>query len=156
MFCNKCGNKIEDGSTFCSRCGARVEPPIYPSSVPVNGQPSETAASAATAAPDTSAAPDTASAANAVQMSESIPADGENAAQPAPAAESAVPRPIETAKTGWSSEVPIGENPPKAEKAEAPAKAAKYYTGVHLALCLITTGIMAMAAGVFAALYFMG
>jgi hypothetical protein len=64
-----------------------------------------------------------------------------------------VPRPVETAKSGWSTNVQITEKPQTPEKPEKPRK---YYTGAHLALCLVTTGIMAMAAGVFAALYFMG
>ncbi|MDE6221099.1 MAG: zinc ribbon domain-containing protein [Lachnospiraceae bacterium] len=24
MFCNKCGNQIEEGASFCTQCGAKV------------------------------------------------------------------------------------------------------------------------------------
>ena len=28
MFCTKCGERLEDGSTFCSKCGARADVPL--------------------------------------------------------------------------------------------------------------------------------
>ena len=49
--------------------------------------------------------------------------------------------------TGTAAEAP-------AEPQEKPVKPEKYYTSGQLALCLVTTGIMALAAGIFAALYF--
>ncbi len=40
------------------------------------------------------------------------------------------------------------------DKTGKPEKPRKYYTGAQLAICLVTTGIMAAAAGIFAGLYF--
>ncbi len=40
------------------------------------------------------------------------------------------------------------------ETSDKPEKPRKYYTGAQLAICLVTTGIMAAAAGIFAGLYF--
>ena len=145
MFCNKCGNKIDDKSTFCSWCGARIESPAAPRAPQEN--PTEK---------EPEAAVNTVPAGSAPQFG-STPGgqfQGIAAAKPTESGAAAgIPRPVETAKSGWSTNVPITEKPQTPEKPEKPRK---YYTGAHLALCLVTTGIMAMAAGVFAALYFMG
>lgn len=42
----------------------------------------------------------------------------------------------------------------KSDTPGKPEKTKKYYTGAQLAICLVTTGIMAAAAGIFAGLYF--
>lgn len=155
MFCNKCGKPIDDKSTFCSWCGAHVEAPVpqtAPAAEPTEKEPSTTAEPVTSAGSAVSgqeapsvAAPHFGAAGTAFP--------GAAAAKPEEnSVPTGVPRPVETAKSGWSTEVPIIDKPRKPEK---PAKPRKYYTGAHLALCLVTTGIMAMAAGVFAALYFM-
>lgn len=154
MFCNKCGNKIDDRSVFCSWCGAHIDNPAAPtvpqpaSAAPQEKPPVPDAAAGGYAAPREevrSAAPNSTNTAAAA-----FPGIPSGNPEPADSGTpDGVPRPVETAKSGWSTEVAIDEKPQKPEKTR------KYYTGAHLALCLVTTGIMAMAAGVFAALYFM-
>ncbi|MCI5668401.1 MAG: zinc-ribbon domain-containing protein [Oscillospiraceae bacterium] len=158
MFCNMCGNKIEENSIFCNRCGARMdtraaaapaEAPTAPAAaVP---QPAEaTVQNNPAAAPINSGEP----AGGSVQFggTAGIQFPGANSTPAEAPVPDAVPHPVESARSGWSTEVRIQDKPQKPTKAEKPRK---YYTGAHLALCLVTTGIMAMAAGVFAALYFM-
>ena len=151
MFCNKCGNKIDDKSTFCSWCGARIEAPAAPLAPQENPTEKEPEAAVNTVPAGVSSAPGQEVPASSAPQFGSTPGaqfQGIAAAKPTESGAAAgIPRPVETAKSGWSTNVPI------TEKLEKPRK---YYTGAHLALCLVTTGIMAMAAGVFAALYFMG
>lgn len=160
MFCNMCGNKIEDNSIFCNRCGARMETPAaaVPAQAPtapaaVVPQPAEaTVQDNPAAAPVNSGEP----AGSTIQFGGTAGIQFPGASSTPVPAEApipeAVPHPVESARSGWSTEVRIQDKPQKPAKAEKPRK---YYTGAHLALCLVTTGIMAMAAGVFAALYFM-
>ena len=157
MFCNKCGNKIDDKSTFCSWCGARIEAPAAPRAPQENPTEKEPEAAVNTVTAGVSAAPGQEVPAGSAPQFGSTPGaqfQGIAAAKPTESGAAAgIPRPVETAKSGWSTNVPITEKPQTPEKPEKPRK---YDTGAHLALCLVTTGIMAMAAGVFAALYFMG
>ena len=157
MFCNKCGNKIDDKSSFCSWCGARIEAPAAPRAPQENPTEKEPEAAVNTVPAGVSAAPgQEVPAGSAPQFGSTPGAQFQGIAAAKPTDSSAAPgvtRPVETAKSGWSTNVQITEKP---QTPENPEKPRKYYTGAHLALCLVTTGIMAMAAGVFAALYFMG
>ena len=128
MFCNKCGKKIEDNALFCTFCGARME------QLPPEAQ--ESAANIAAAAENAAPQDNSVTGGNTVQ----------NAA-------SSVRESVPGASQRWSTEVPMSGAPQAPEK---PAKPRKYYTGGQITLCLVTTGVMAMAAGVFAALYFFG
>lgn len=159
MFCNMCGKKVDEKSAFCTWCGAPIdrsagttgtaaEAPAEPQEQP---QPVFTAAAEPTfsnthsaaypgAAPDGNSFPQE----NADKAAETgAPADIPiSAGQPAGAPE--------PAKSVWGAEVPLSDAPQQ----EKPVKPEKYYTSGQLALCLVTTGIMALAAGIFAALYF--
>lgn len=157
-----CGNKIEDNSIFCNRCGARMDTPAaavpaeaptapaavvpQPAEAPVKDNPMPATAPIGSGEP----------AGSTIQFGRTVGIQFPGANSTAVPAEApipdAVPHPVESARSGWSTEVRIQDKPQKPTKADKPRK---YYTGAHLALCLVTTGIMAMAAGVFAALYFM-
>ncbi len=136
MFCNKCGKKINDDSAFCTWCGAQLDS-LEPSEAPVMqpaGAPAEEESSAANSREQEFTAQEAAAAQEQSYTAAEQPED--------------IPAPTEAAKSVWSAEVPLTENTAKEEKP------VKYYTGAHLAMCLIAAGVMAMAAGVFAALYF--
>ncbi len=156
MFCNKCGKKIEDNALFCTFCGARMEQlPPEAQKIPADQEtPAESRAEDRGAPvmteerPQVSAANTSAPAENAVPQDNSV--TGGNTEQNAA---SSVRESVPGASQRWSTEVPMSGAPQAPGK---PAKPRKYYTGGQLALCLVTTGVMAMAAGVFAALYFFG
>lgn len=144
MFCNKCGKKIEDNAQFCTFCGARME------QLPQDAQ-------------GTPAAEDHAETPGAPVITEERPQG--SPVNPAAPEESAIPQEnaADTAQNAreasggasqrWSTEVPMSGAAQAPVKSEKPRK---YYTGGQMAMCLVTTGIMAMAAGIFAALYFFG
>ena len=136
-----CGKEIEDNSAFCTWCGAKLDPLPEQEKVPeavgaaaVQGQGAGQAPQAGAPAGQTSS----------VQYGRSDGIQFTGTAQ----APQAQPASEDKPGTVFGAEVPIKDAP------EAADKPRKYYTGVHIALCLATTGIMAMAAGVFAALYF--
>lgn len=138
MFCKNCGKVVDGESAFCTWCGAKISIPAE------EQQPVYTAAETPTAQPEQS-------------VPESVPEQPEPAAQEMPYEQpspepSAYEQPQEKTGISWGAEVPLSQSPqPTAATAEKPVK---YYTGTHIALCLVTAGIMAAAAGVFAALYF--
>lgn len=41
MFCNKCGNQLEDGAKFCGKCGAPVDNTVNKTSVSMPSLPSQ-------------------------------------------------------------------------------------------------------------------
>lgn len=158
MFCYKCGKEIAEKSSFCTYCGAKQEftissvpiptdtprsnldpTPVQPlQSVPLPTEPSDAPVTPAeTAAPTEPAEPD----------QPNQPEQAEQTEQPQPAAQPVPPEQPESSP--FSAEVPLTAPAP-----EASEKPRKYYTGAHLAICLVITGIMAATAGVFAGLYF--
>lgn len=159
MFCNMCGKKIEDNSSFCTWCGAKLdplpgqthevrEPVLTPAAQPAQESSTETAQTGFV--PNEVKTPQSNTSVpqgSSVQYgrSEGIQFTQASAEAPQPQA-----KPLGETKPGtvFGAEVPIKDVP------EGAGKPRKFYTGAHIALCLVTTGIMAMAAGVFAALYF--
>lgn len=151
MFCNNCGKNIAEKSSFCTWCGSKLniteEQPVP--------QPEEAAQSFAVPAAEA----ETSSINQAVQTEDAPEYQEETAQQSAsqPYPEEPSEQPLsneadgstEQPSTGWNVQVPLNES-----AAELPQKSQKYYTGGQLALCLVITGIMAAAAGVFAGLYF--
>ena len=132
MFCYKCGRENAEQSTFCTWCGAKLD--ISVSSVPtpsvipqsnLHEQPIESENTVPQPQPEQPEQPET-----------------EATFEPEQSVRS----------TGQSNAIPL--NIPAVGKAEAPAKPRKYYTGAHMALCLVVMGILAAAAGIFAGLYF--
>lgn len=172
MFCPKCGKKNEDSSLFCTWCGAGFgsistrslnaapEPAAPAAEETPAPQPAESekvlqtvpSDSAETAAPDVPA----------------VPAAPAESANPAGAQAFSLPTPGVIPQS--SAQLPNQQSAPKPEAPTAPAipvdmvvpasisdkpgAERRYYTGKHIAICLIVAGIMAAAAGVFAGLYF--
>lgn len=155
MFCNKCGKKIEDNALFCTFCGARMEQLPPEAQERQASSPETPVAEIPAEAPGTpvmtAERPQDSFANTAAPQDNSAPAG--NTADTAQNADPSVREPAPAASQRWSTEVPMNDVPQAPAK---PAKPRKYYTGGQIALCLVTTGIMAMAAGVFAALYFFG
>lgn len=132
MFCYKCGKENAEQSTFCTWCGAKLDISVNsvptPSVIPqsnLHEQPIESENTVPQPQPEQPEQPET-----------------EATFEPEQSVRS----------TGQSNEIPL--NIPTVGKAEAPAKPRKYYTGAHMALCLVVMGILAAAAGIFAGLYF--
>lgn len=138
MFCEECGKEISDNTRFCPYCGAeqtaRVQPAqsiSFTSAVNSNADNSATATTPAeTSVP--ASTPVNAPASNPVNAPASNPANA-----PAPNTESVSP---------MLKSVEIKDDP-------APSPKLKYSLK-HLVLCLAAAGVMAIAAGVFAGMYF--
>lgn len=143
MFCHNCGKEIAENSTFCTWCGSKQE--AVASSVPV---PSETPRSNLAPAPEqpVTSVPLPVETTNSPEQPEP-PSQPPEPEQPQEAPSPQPEAPAQSEKLFSGAEVPLTEP-------EAPEKPWKYYTGAHLAICLVITGIMAAAAGVFAGLYF--
>lgn len=158
MFCNKCGRENAEKSTFCTWCGTRLDSssvPI-PSIIPQTNIPEQTSQSFAPPETDITeqalSDPEAAPSGNPEPTPEQTaePEASDPLTQPEQPTAPEPSEPEQTAKSAvWNSEVPL--IPPLAENPEKPRK---YYTGAHLALCLIVMGVMAAAAGIFAGLYF--
>ena len=128
MYCNQCGNILQEGSLFCSFCGAKnnaseqtpaaVQEISRPVSEPVLSE----------AAPVVPATP--------VEEQHNEPT------QAMFTTEAEMPR----MAPNFGGTVPV--------KKEKPPKAEKYYTFGHIMLCLSAVAVMAIVAGVFAGLYF--
>ena len=174
MFCYKCGKEIAENSTFCTYCGAKQDftagsvpipsdtprsnldtaPAQPPRSIPLPTEPSDAPVALAVPPAETEKIAVPAEPAKPAQElppeqqdQPTQPSQPEQAEQPQPAAQ---PVPTEQPETPpFSAEVPLTAPAP-----EASEKPRKYYTGAHLAICLVITGIMAATAGVFAGLYF--
>ncbi len=71
-----------------------------------------------------------------------------------PALVAAPPAPVPAAAAVPAEQVlPVTNNIPLTQN-EKKEKPEKYYTTKHIVLCLVIAGVMAVAAGVFAGLYF--
>lgn len=131
MYCNQCGNILQDGAVFCSFCGAKhnAEQPARPINAPQTAQEAQPVS-----------VPVYGEAAPVIQ-----PADDTGHNEPPQASfstESDIPR----MAPNFGTAVPV--------KKEKPPKAERYYTFGHIMLCLSAVALMAIVAGVFAGLYF--
>lgn len=126
MFCEECGKEISDNTRFCPYCGAEQTARVQPAqSISFTSAVNSNADNSATATtPAETSVP--------VNAPVSNPANA-----PAPNAESVSP----ILKT-----VDIKDE-------NAPSPKLKYSLK-HLVLCLAAAGVMAIAAGVFAGMYF--
>ena len=166
MFCHNCGREIAEKSMFCTYCGAkldnvtsvpipsetprsnlgeaaqRVSLPVQPAGEVTSGQAEAGEAQPAPEAPEQPQEAVKESAESSGDMEQPL-----REVQSAQEGQQEVPQENNSATAGWSAEVPLTQP-------EADEKPRKYYTGFHLAICLVITGIMAATAGVFAGLYF--
>lgn len=130
MYCNQCGNIVSENALFCSFCGASTKPaaPVAPTPAPVEYSPvSEPVQSTVSA-----------------HISESIkPESVAEPITPVYTTEQVTPAPQ---PTPIQDEIKL--NQPEKVKVE------KYYTFGHIVFCLIVNAIIALAAGIFAGLYF--
>lgn len=171
MFCANCGKEIAENVKFCHYCGAEQTATVIPAaSIPV--VPDLTSVPAAPieegAASPAASVPVTPVEENAASPAASVPVAPieESAASPAtsvpaaPVEESAansiasVPTPnsIPTSNIGETAPAIPSYPPVKSKKKKEPRE--RKYTLGHLVMCLIAAGVMAIAAGVFAGLYF--
>lgn len=138
MYCSNCGKENPDGVKFCCFCGASAL------NVPTSAETGQLdLEESAVSAPVS-------------------PVSGEPASMTAPAAPGnfsvgAVPVPQPVINQGFSPAppvvnmtVPMKEKAPRKEK---PAPVYKYSVK-HILMCLISTAVCAIAAGIFAGLYF--
>ena len=129
MYCNQCGNIVPEGGAFCTFCGAKCEASTEKQSAP------ETAIVQATPAQPPK------------PIEETTPVSAPIAEVVEPVSEASMPV--------REASVPIPEAIPlEPVKKPGKAKQEKYYTRGHIVFCLIVNGILAIATGVFAGLYF--
>lgn len=170
MFCPKCGKKNEDSSLFCTWCGAGFgsistqslsvdREHSAPATEPQVSQPADVEKTLQTVPAEVAAPVESVAAVSAVAESTN-PADGQPFSVPTPGVipqssehPTAQQRPVVKTddlsglETLFDAEIPTSiYDEPETER--------HYYTGKHIAICLIVAGIMAAAAGVFAGLYF--
>lgn len=163
MFCYKCGKENAEQSTFCTWCGAKLDIGVSsvptPSVIPQSNLHEQPVQSIPLPEENQSPIPtETSPEMNTVPAPEQ-PIESENTVpQPQPE-QPEQPETVPVSEqeqslrsTGQSNAIPL--NIPAGGKAEAPAKPRKYYTGAHMALCLVVMGILAAASGIFAGLYF--
>lgn len=137
MYCENCGKELKENTKFCIYCGTeQTSSVILPAeiTVPAPSEPvSESSAPAISATPEP-----------------------ENIA-PTAAEVPEAPEPSEIPTSGTSQQTNSNENEPPLivtvfpEKSPSPAPT---YTLKHLVMCLAVAAVMAVAAGVFAGLYF--
>lgn len=152
MFCENCGRELGEDTTFCALCGTRQSATV----IAASNQPSENSeslasidtASVPTSAPINAGAP----ASVPVNATASVPLNAPasapvNTYASAPVAP-AIPTPNTIPTTGALSYPAV-----TVTKKEKPPRERRYTLG-HLILCLATAGVMAVAAGIFAGLYF--
>lgn len=138
MYCSNCGKENPDGVKFCCFCGASAL------NVPTSAETGQL---------------------DLEESAVSAPVSGEQTSMTAPVAPvapnnfsaGAVPVPQPVINQGYSPAppvvnmtVPMKEKAPRKEK---PAPVYKYSIK-HILMCLISTAICAIAAGIFAGLYF--
>lgn len=153
MFCVNCGKQISDAARFCNYCGARV---VDSDEKAVENSPifSENSVSV----PDDNVY-NTENVENSVDLlkmyssvSGSIPQMNEPIKSgEAPFSANAAPADIRGGAVGaqrGESPVPSEIPAPRKEPAE------RRYTIGHIIMCLVSTAVMAIVAGVFAGLYF--
>lgn len=157
-----CGRQIDDNAAFCTWCGAKMIVPAVPKPAVSVPEPEPTEFSLREEKPEPVTAEMDAPA-MAETREEKQPEysgafsereEGSEKIQESLNDAEAVPKaPMPKVDPSWNQEVPLSEKAPEAAAPEE-EKPRKYYTGAHLAICLVTTGIMAVIAGVFAGLYF--
>ena len=131
MFCENCGKELGEDTTFCAFCGTHQSATVIAAAA--NTESTETA--------ETASVPMTAPT-SVAEAPTSVPANA--------AISSAVPTPNAIPSSGMLGYPAVTIETPKKEKRPRERK----YTLGHLILCLAAAGIMAVAAGVFAGLYF--
>lgn len=181
MFCYNCGKEIFEKSTFCTWCGTKqilvgISAPV-PTETPrtdpqsKHEQPEDSiqlptarqeapTESAPELTPSESAAEPlhepTAPQSEQPPLQDSTPSIAPESTQeptaptaptPAQTEQSAQPETTPQPENRFGGEVPLTTLLPE-------EKPRKFYTGAHLAICLVITGIMATVAGIFAGLYF--
>lgn len=178
MFCANCGKEIIGNEKFCHYCGAEQTATVIPAaSAPVSADTESSVPISAPAAPSEQLmsmpeAPEAASAPS-EQLPSMFEAPDSTSAPAIPSEQlAALPKPINTQAAVTESSVPtpnsiptsniegslsaasgIPSYPPiNAKKIKEPRE--RKYTLGHLVMCLVTAGIMAIAAGIFAGLYF--
>lgn len=143
-----CGRQIDDNAAFCTWCGAKMIVPEAPKPAVSVPEPEPV-----TAEMDVPAAEARGEKQPEYSGAFSEREEGSEKIQESLDDAEAVPKaPLPRVDPSWNQEVPLSEKAPEAAAQEE--KPRKYYTGAHLAICLVTTGIMAVIAGVFAGLYF--
>ena len=170
MFCYNCGKEIFEKSTFCTWCGTKqilagISVPVPTETPQTNPQPEPEQPADSIPLPTARQEAPTESAAEPLRkptapQSEQLQEptfSGDPEATQEPTAPTA-PSPEQTEQPAQPEATPQPENrfggevpltTPLPEE-----KPRKFYTGAHLAICLVITGIMAAAAGIFAGLYF--
>ena len=182
MFCGNCGKEIPNNMRFCVHCGAEQNavvtlpsasaPSIVDSAEATETQDnfSETSISASETAASIPAASESAESVPAANdnsqsvPSESVPIKGVPTPNVIPTSSAAAPISSVGASAHFSSAqtavppiVPVSTGAVSltvaAKKTQSPDKK---YSLKHLVMCLAAAAVMAVAAGVFAALYFLG
>ena len=130
MFCEECGKEISDNTRFCPYCGAEQTARVQP--------------------------------AQSISFTSAVNSNADNSATATTPAETSVPvsTPVNTpASNPANAPAPNAENFSPILKTvdikdeNAPSPKLKYSLK-HLVLCLAAAGVMAIAAGVFAGMYF--
>lgn len=157
MFCGNCGKEIIGNIKFCRYCGAEQTATVIPAanipmfadtenSVPINA--SDASSEQLSRTPEAPDVMGTSSAA--IPKPINTDAITENSVPtPNPIPASNIEEPLSAAPS-------IPSYPPvkvKNKKEKKPRRERKYSLG-HLVMCLAAAGVMAIAAGVFAGLYF--
>lgn len=131
MFCEKCGKELIGNTKICTYCGSEQTSVVIPPASAAENSLSGTAQYTSAANNFTSTAPEAA-----------IPTD--------------IPTPVTIPKTNLGAYTPptsITVFPDTNARNEKSASVPKY-TLKHLVMCLAAAAVMAIAAGVFAGLYF--
>lgn len=147
MFCKNCGAQLEDSVTFCTQCGVRLSKPApAPEAVPMPEAPPVSEPVLVTeAAPiaEEAPAPETVSAAE-IPVPEAEPVSE--------AASAPVREFVESHSAPPMSETVLP--PPVGFAAGKPVKEKTFFGVGALVFCLIIIGVLSIATGVFAGLYF--
>ena len=188
MFCGYCGKEMINNTRFCQFCGAEQNAVVIPAgSIPISAQtdaPDDTAS-----VPDISSVPISSTPIESIEpivtsmdvpISESIPAEDENAYAESSAAAAEIvdlPTPntiptsnIDITETSTYTASVKNEPPEKTVPAKTAASGIpqteitikdeekrppeRKYTLGHIMMCLAAAAVMAVTAGVFAGLYF--
>lgn len=144
MFCENCGKELGEDITFCAFCGTHQSATVIAASAQqVSSVTAETANSAESAS---ISAPASVPVGAPISAPTTVPASAPVNAPINPV----VPTPNVIPSSGALAYPTVTIAAPKKEK---PPRERKYTLG-HLILCLAAAGVMAIAAGVFAGLYF--
>lgn len=163
MFCGNCGREMIGNTRFCQYCGAEQTATVIPgaaapSQAAAPEPPQEFSAPVSAAEPATVSSPvsapvstpapapmtQSASATAVLPTPNEIPTNNLGAVAPTVSASAGTLQSVST------TEITI-EKDDKKRKKEAPERK---YSLRHIVMCLATAAVMAVAAGVFAGLYF--